>query len=696
LLRAAASVRSQTPALLAAGFYLLVALWAMRVVLPAPRTLLPFPAHFTGAVRGVDETDQRIVVAGIARNARSMLRAPWALLDNGECFPMPRPITLGEHMYGTGLLGVIPALLTGDPIAIYNAVIVLTLWIPALTMYALVRYWTDSTAAALVAGFLFAFQPSRIGDPAHPFVHGDQWTPLVLLFAHRLFREGTWISAAGLAVALGLQLLESIYPLIALAAIGAIYGPYLLLRFWRVLPQRLPQLLAVAAVVVAVAALVLGPYLRAREVWGILEGRISWLLEPTSFLPGHHYYPGTVMLVLALVGLVDRVRGPRRARGYDPRLVMLAAGMLVFWLVVWGITIPGIGFLPSPYLWLIRRVPGLGAVRAFAAARTGFYLTLAVLAGYGVLALTAGRSRRVRAAITAGLLACAGAELFSKPLGDLLLDGSPVPMEVRAAAPPRELVDALKTRLPPGAVLDLPFASEAAGGLVSMSHAVFLASYHQRPVAACYNSWSGPIVADVAGMAARLPDPSALAALRAAGFGSIVVHGELMPAEERSRLAAAFAAAESAGAGEVRLASLGQVGTHLLFGLAGDIDPERSFTPLAVAPLAADEARILSTGGTIPFRFRNGGTRPYRHPDPIEPTSLVLRWTRQPDGAVTVRETRALLPLALAAGEETARRIPIPEPPDPGRYLVTLAAANEPDDVLARAHVEVLGAPAAR
>jgi hypothetical protein len=669
----------------------------MRVVLPAPQTLLPFPAPLRGPWLQFDEMDQQLVASGIARNARNILRAPWALLDNGTCFPMPHAVTLGEHMYGAGLLGVVPALLTGDPIATYNSVIVLTLWIPALSMFFLVRYWTDSTAAALVAGFLFAFHPHRIGDPAHPFVHGDQWTPLVLLFAHRLFREGTWTIAAGLAVALALQLLESLYPLIALTAIGAIYGPYLVLRFWHVLPRRLPQLLAVTAVVGATAALILGPYLRAQEVWGILAGRGSILIPPSLFLPGHWFYPGTVMLLLALVGMVDRGRGPRCAHGYDPRLVMVAAGLLVLWLVVLRITIPGIGLLYSPYFWLVGRFPGLGAVRAFGAIRSALYLMLAFMAGYGVLALTAGRSRRVCDAITAGLLALAIVEVFSKPVGDLLLNGTPVALKTRVAAPPAELVDAMKTRLPPGAVLDLPFGTGPAGGLVPSSHAIFLAAYHQHPVAACYNSWSGsvPIVADVGGLAARLPDPSALAALRAAGFGSIVVHGELMPPQQRSRVAAAFAAAESSGAGEVRLASLGQVDNHLLYRLEGDVDPERSFAPLAGAPPADDAVRISRKEGAIRFRFRNGGTRPYYHPDPIEPTSLVLRWTRQGNGSVTVSETRALLPLALAAGEETERKIPVPLPPDPGRYLVTLAGATAPDVVLGQAHVDVVEAPAA-
>jgi len=61
-------------------------------------------------------------------------------------------------------------------------------------MYALVYFWTGSVSAAFVAGLLFGIHPGRIGDPAHPYVHGNQWTPLALLFAHRLFarrRGGT-------------------------------------------------------------------------------------------------------------------------------------------------------------------------------------------------------------------------------------------------------------------------------------------------------------------------------------------------------------------------------------------------------------------------------------------------------------------------------------------------------------------------
>lgn len=696
--RVDAGLRPRTAALVAAALYFGMALFAMRVVLSAPATLLPYPKHFKGGVLAIDDTDQRFVVAGVYRNALGMLRAPWDLLDNRQCFPMPRAITLGEHMYGNGLLGVVPALLSGDPIVTYNAVVVLTLWIPALTMYALVRYWTGSVAAALVAGFLFAFQPARIGDPNHPFVHGDLWTPLVLLFAHRVFREGSLAATAALATALALQLLESIYPLVALAVLGAVYGPYLLLRHLRVLPRRLPQILAVVAVTVAVAVMVLGPYLRAREVWGILEGRGSFLLEPRLFLPGHYYYPGTVMLLLALVGVVDRLRGPRAAQGYDPRWVMLAAGLLVFWMVVWGISIPGIGHLPSPYLWLANYVPGLRAVRAFPAARTGLYLALCFLAGYGVLAVTAGRGPRVQAAVALVLLALISLEIFPQRVGDLMLGVTPVPLGGRRAAPPPALREALVEQLPPGAVLDLPFRGTANEpvALVAMSHAILLGAYHQRPVAACYNSFVSPIVADVSGMAARLPEPDALTALRAVGFGSVVVHREQLRAGEgaqasRMHAAAVLAAAGRPAAGPVHLEVVAQVDDHVLYRLVGDVDPDRSLAPLASGPAADEAVDVPPAGGAVPFRFRNAGSRPYRHPDPIEPTALVLRWMPQDGGVPAVTEARTLLPVALAPGEETVRKITVPPGPAPGRYEVALAPAASPDVVLARTRVQVLG-----
>ena len=177
--------------------------------------------------------DQTFTMWLVTRNARVLTTRPWDLGGDGQCFPLPRPHTLGEHAFGEGLLAVVPWLLTGDPIATYNAMLVLSLWIPALSMFVLARYWTGSAGAAFVAGLLFAAGPDRIADPAHPFVHGDLWAPLVLLFAHRLFAERTWRAAAALALLTSLAFLESLYQILALVLVLVPYGVALAIRYRR-------------------------------------------------------------------------------------------------------------------------------------------------------------------------------------------------------------------------------------------------------------------------------------------------------------------------------------------------------------------------------------------------------------------------------------------------------------------------------
>src|SRR5687767_818448 len=94
-------------ALVAGGLYLAAALWHVRVVLPAPATLLPMhPSWAQG--NPIAQGDQSIVVAAIARNARTLVTAPSRLYEGGQCFPVPNALTLGEHIIGNGLLGIVP------------------------------------------------------------------------------------------------------------------------------------------------------------------------------------------------------------------------------------------------------------------------------------------------------------------------------------------------------------------------------------------------------------------------------------------------------------------------------------------------------------------------------------------------------------------------------------------------------------
>jgi hypothetical protein len=669
-------------AVVAAAIYLGLALWAMRAILPAPASTFPFPVRFERSQwMRIGQNDQKLTAALIAHNAHSLVHAPWRIFDSGLCYPAANALALGEHMIGDGLLGIVPYALTGDPILTFNVVLVLTLWLPALAMYALVYFWTRSAGAAFVAGILFGLHPVRVGDPLHPYVHGNYSAVLALLFAHRLFTRQRWLDAGGLALFIGLQVLESMYPLLAFAIIGSTYGLYLTLRNLRRLPSLAPKLLVVAAAAAAVATAVLGPYLEMRATWGTLSGRSTVLYRPQDFALGGSAYPGSVLLLLAAVGILDRLRGARRDAGYDPRFVYLTAGLLVVWASVRGISLPLVGWrVPSLFLLAGGIVPGLDALRGGGAIGFGAVLVSAFLAGYGVLALIEARRAIARYTITAALAAAALGEVFYRPLATYSFGGV-VAMAAYGVRPPAPLIE-IYGKTAEGAVLDLPLAFNP-GRFSEQADYVFLSAFHHRPVAACYNSFTLPIQDEVQALAKLVPkDRRATDALYALGFRTIAVD-KLRAWRPQS----GFLQLEP---DPPRLVSLGTAGLHTVYRLESTTPVEASFAALATTVAVPGALIATPPEATVPFTFRNASAATYRHPLPIEPTALVLRWRGASGDVVGDYRTRALLPLALASGDEVVRSLTVPVPAAAaGAYRVTLAPAATPELVVAERAVRV-------
>jgi len=107
-------------------------------------------------------------------------------------------------------------------------------------------------------------------------------------------------------------------------------------------------------------------------------------------------------------------------------------------------------------------------------------------------------------------------------------------------------------------------------------------------------------------------------------------------------------------------------------------------------PLAGQtKATLAPPEGTLGFTFRNAADATYRHPDPIAPTALVVRWQRASGDVVAEYGARALLPLALARQEEVVRSIAIPVPDVTGDFIVSLAPATAPRVVIARETVRI-------
>src|SRR5581483_6816615 len=464
----------------AAVAYALLTLAVLSPVVGRPTEVLPYHAMLEPPFSDLDHHDQVFAMWEVSRNARVLTTRPWALGGPGQCFPMPRPHTLGEHAFGEGLLAAVPWALSRDPILTYNVVIALTLWIPALAMFRLASYWTASAGAAFVAGALFAFQPARLIDPAHPFVHGDLWAPLVLLYGHRTFYDRRWRDAIALGAFASLALLESLYQIVALALVLVPYGIHLVVRFRRNLGAVLPKLALALAMAGAVAFLVFAPYLATRAEFGILQGRGTFAPPASDYVtPRKNAFVGVALGVLALIGIADRLRGRRVVHGDDPRLALLAGGLLVAWSAAAGVFVPIAGlWLRSPMRALAKVVPGLDAVRALPIIRMGFTLVLALLAAYGVGAL--GERFRARGrALVAAIAAAAIAVELAVPDASRWSFGKTLALAGWQARPPAPEVEFYRS-LPDGAVLDLPYRPMAVGMMRDLAHDLLAAAYHQK------------------------------------------------------------------------------------------------------------------------------------------------------------------------------------------------------------------------
>ncbi len=676
---------------LAIAAYLVVSLFAFRNIAAAPSTLLAYPSVVNDKIRMIilDHRDQAMVVSTIARNAHILATKPWDLFaDAGQCYPMPGAHTLGEHMFGTGLLATLPYGLTRDPILSYNFALILTIWIPAITMYFLSLRFTRSPGAAFVAGLAFALAPGRLIDPSHPYVHGDLWAPAVLLFLHRLFVHAKWRDAFLLALFLNLEVFESLYPLISTCLLASVYGLYLVYRHKENVLRVLPKLVTSLGLVALGAWLVLGPYLATSATWDLLKGRQSILLNLSDFLPGQgDYFPGFVVVFFLAIAMLDRLRGSRVTHGEDPRLAFFIGGLFIAWSSLGHTEIPALGLaIESPFLTFRDVIPGLSAVRAIASIAIGSGIASSFLAGFGVLVLTE-RLRPAPWLPVAGALVCAFAILsarFVPALAEASF-GRTFRLTSYTARPPQEDIDLLRS-VGHAPQIDFPLARPTDGRMrLDVAEALLLASYDPRPLAGCYNSFVSPVNEQVIALTRQLPSPPAVEALGALGFETLLVH--------RARAGKQVLADFNAGLRN-------DPSAMEVLQPIGDTQAIDAYRIRALHPVTSDFAALQPEPGaepleamiprpSIPFSITNLGEETFRHPEPLQPTDLVIRWRDGSGRLAREQELRALLPVALAPGGTTAIPLVVHSPDEAGDYVATLSRVEAPDRVIARQEVHL-------
>jgi hypothetical protein len=266
---------------------------------------------------GLAMNDLRFVVWLVGRNARTLLTRPTAIFDAEQCYPARNSLALGEPGIAQGVVATAGYLATRDPIATYDLLLFALPLISALAMFLLVRDWSGSPAAGIVAGLLYGFHRIKTWEVVHPYVWDTAWTVLALWLTARLFEKPRWRDALALGACVSLQIAGSFYALLSAIALSV---PFLGWLVWRHGLRRavLLRLGLSAALALLAAWWVMGPYLELRSS-GVLEPRteqhfllIDWVL------PGGFLFPGWSLGALALLGLALRGGLDPRRRGDPP------------------------------------------------------------------------------------------------------------------------------------------------------------------------------------------------------------------------------------------------------------------------------------------------------------------------------------------------------------------------------------------
>ena len=247
----------------------------------------------------------------------------------------PAPLTLAysEHLVPQAIQIFPIYALTKNPILCYNLLFLSTFVLSGLGMFLFAREITGSTAAAFVGGLLFAFAPYRIPQSSHLQVLSSQWMPFAMYGFRRYFEHGRTRALIGATAAVVVQGLSSGYYLLYFTPFAAAYVVWEMWRKRRLKDRRAWFALVAAGIVAAVVtAPFVVPYVRVSR-----DLQLARSLSETTRLSADVYsyatastaqrfwgeriadvfpkregelFPGTIPLLLALVGIVAAARTP--------------------------------------------------------------------------------------------------------------------------------------------------------------------------------------------------------------------------------------------------------------------------------------------------------------------------------------------------------------------------------------------------
>jgi hypothetical protein len=339
---------------------------------------------------------------------------PRALFDANIFHPARHTLALSDSMLLPGLIAT-PLLAGGiHPVTVLNVMLVASFLASACACYLLVEELTGSTGAAFIGGLLFAFHPFHYEHYSHFELLMTFWIPLSLLALHRFLKtmRVSWmVIAALLAVA---QLYSSMYFAVYYLWIAAVvFG--VMCAFLRPPVRRILGAVTVAGALAIAMAL---PLAREYKSAGLPDRPIQEVAQYSAaysdYFRGHTrsavwadrplahaaneraLFPGAVVLILAVISLIPPV-GPTRIAYASAAFMALEITR-------------GTNTLIYPLLY--RSLPFMRGLRVPARASLLVGLALAVLAGFAVRRVIAGRSPGVSASMLTALAMLIAVDLY--------------------------------------------------------------------------------------------------------------------------------------------------------------------------------------------------------------------------------------------------------------------------------------------
>jgi hypothetical protein len=286
------------------------------------------------------------------------------------------------------------------PVAAYNLLILFTFALSGVGAFLLIRHLTRDTAAALLGGFVFAFNPSHFGHALHQIeIASIQFIPFFVLFYFKVLERR---SASDVAWASAFFLLNSLcswyYMLLALLCMAVCYG----VEAHRCKRLLLPGVITSSLIIVGATLLVLSPLvvsmlLAAATQSNLWPGGYGRYVVDLAGLVVPHYnhilaqvplvaqlnagYTGFAWESVGYLGLVGMGLMLVSGRVLVKRAARYLLGLVCFVLLAFGPRLHFLGkAIPSvlPYA-LIRHIPILSGARAPGRMMAYAYVFLAVL-----------------------------------------------------------------------------------------------------------------------------------------------------------------------------------------------------------------------------------------------------------------------------------------------------------------------------